>query len=497
MNLARRTVASISWNMASNTISVVVLFGRSVLLARWLPVEVFGVYAYATAIVRLSIIATGFGMESAFLHRAPETENEGQAAAVHFTLKLIFTLTWAAFLIIGAFTLTSGPTRLALLALTLAVGGIHLAQTPRLILTRRVQHRRLAVLDLVNTLLTTAAALWLAWQGAALWALLVTDLVTLLLTLIFFYGWRPVWRPRLAWSPAVVRYYLRFGSHSFLASVLLRVLDRVDDLWTGFYLGQEALGFYSRAYAFATYPHQVLAAPVDLVAGGTYAELKADRLRLSKAFFRVNAFLVRTGFFLAGALTLAAPEFIRLVLGEKWLPMLNTFRLMLIFTLLDPIKVTTGYLFFAVGKPQHLSRVQLGQLLVILVGLYGLGPRLGITGVALAVDAMMVTGIALLLWQARAHVSFSPGRLFGVPSLALILGILLTAGVLALPGAAGTDWQTGLVKVVAFSLTYGVVLFIFERKLLYEAIALQVWRRGKLPNPPNSHPRQNFQPDDR
>ncbi|MEW5988413.1 MAG: oligosaccharide flippase family protein, partial [Chloroflexota bacterium] len=217
MNLARRTVTSISWNMAANAISVVVFFGRSVLLARWLPVEVFGIYAYATAIVRLSVIATSFGMESAFLHRSPETEDEEQAAAVHFTLKTLFTVVWAALLLAGAAIGSSGPTHLALIILTLAVGGIHLAQTPRLILTRRVLHRRLALMDLTNTVLTTAVSLWLAWRGVALWALLATDLVTLLVTVLFFYGWRPVWRPRLAWSAAVVRYYLQFGSRSFLA----------------------------------------------------------------------------------------------------------------------------------------------------------------------------------------------------------------------------------------------------------------------------------------
>jgi len=155
MSLAQRSVVSTTWNVISNTIRVGVLFLRSVMLARILPVQVFGVYSLAGSIITLSSVATGFGMSGAFLHRAPETENEDQAAAVHLTLKLIFTLVWAILLVAGSFIFSNGETRLALLFLTGTTAGIELAQTPRIILTRRVVHRRLALLQLLNAVSTT------------------------------------------------------------------------------------------------------------------------------------------------------------------------------------------------------------------------------------------------------------------------------------------------------------------------------------------------------
>ncbi len=463
MSLAKRSVTSAAWNVVASMARVVVLFVRSIILARFLPVDVFGIYAFAMSIVTLSSALPVFGMWGAFVHRAPETQDEGELAAVHFTLKGLFTLSWVAILLCIAQIFTKGETRVALTLLTLVYGGTHLAQTPRLILTRRVVHRRMAFLQLTDAILSSILAITLAWQGVTLWALLATDIVTLAVTIFGLYVWRPVWVPRLAWSAPIVRYLLSFGGRTFVADVLARALDRVDDLWTGLALGETALGFYSRAYTFAIYPRFILAMPINNVAGGTYAELKGDRPRLSKAFFRTNAFLVRTGFLLGGLLALLAPEFIHLALGDKWLPMLTAFRLMLVYTLFDPIKLTVADVLTASGSPGKVVRARAIQLVVLAVGLVSLGPWLGIAGVAIAVDAMLVVGIAILLWQARDYVDYSLKRLLFVPSIALLTAIGLASAAAAIPGLQGSYWISGATKAVVFASTYLAIVLLVER----------------------------------
>jgi O-antigen/teichoic acid export membrane protein len=463
MSLIRRSVTSVAWNSSANLTRALIFFGRSVLLARWLPVETFGVYALANSVVSLSVIVTGFGMSGAFLHRAPETEDEYQAAAVHFWLKAAFVLAWALVLAVGTLVFATGETRLALLVLTVTTAGVQLAETPQLILVRRVVHRRLALLMILNAVLTTAVALGLASQGVTLWALLATDVATVLLTIVMFYGWRPVWRPRLTWSPAIARYLLSFGGRSFVAGILYQALDQVDDIWTGAFLGKTALGFYSRAYTFATYPRQVLASPINTVSSGTYAELKNDKLRLSQAFFRTNSFLVRTGFLFAGVLALVAPEFIQLLIGEKWLPMLTTFRLMLVFTLLDPLKITISHVFVAVGHPEKMVRARFVQLVILVIGLFILGPLLGINGVAIAVDVMLLAGIAYMFHQARVHVLFSVKRMFAVPALGLIVGLGAAYAVIGFLLPAVSPWISASVKIGVFSILYTSIILLLER----------------------------------
>jgi O-antigen/teichoic acid export membrane protein len=470
-NIARRSITSISWNVGSNIVQVLIGFVRTIFLVRMLPVEIFGTYSLANAIVIISGVLANFGMGGAYLHRAPETEDESHTAAVHFTLKAIFTGIWSSILIICALIFCEGGLRIALITLTAAAAGMHLTQTARLILTRRVVHRRLALLSLLDILLSTLVALGLAWRGETLWALLATNITSVFLNVIMLFLWRPVWRPKFTWSIPHMRYFVRFGSRNVIAMALLQALDRVDDLWTGLVLGQTSLGFYSRAYRFATYPRRVLALPINAVAGGTYAELKDDRKQLSQAFFRTNAFLVRTGFFFAGLMALVAPEFVRIGLGEKWLPMVNAFQLMLFFTLLDPIKATVANLFIAVGRPDRVMNTRFIQLIVLFIGLFLLGRTYGIIGVALAVDIMLTVGIALLLWQARQYADFSTLRMFFVPGVALTVGLALSVWVSTLTGIIGNDLRTASAKIVTLTTIYSAILFILERHQLQKMIS--------------------------
>jgi O-antigen/teichoic acid export membrane protein len=479
-SLAQRTISSISWNFVGNIAQIMIAFVRSVLLARMLPVEVFGIYAWAQSIKTITGVLPDFGLGAAFLHRAAETENEQDAAAAEFTLQIILTLIWVACLMGGAVLFVGQqPRRVALLWVTAMAVGWQLSRTPRHILARRVVHRRLALVDLMDTVMGTIVALTLAWRGATLWALLATDFTGLLVNIVGFYVWRPVWKPRMGWNPAAMRYFLSFGGRSASATALLRALDRLDDLWVATFLGNAAAGLYSRAYQFATYPRKIIASPVNLVTSGTYAELKGNRRRLSQAFYRINALLIRSGFLIAGILALVAPEMIRLLLGRKWLPMLDAFRLMLIYTMFDPFKLTIASVFIAVGQPERIVRARAVQLVVMVLGLLTLAPALGIAGVALAVDAMLVVGIVLLLWQARDQVDFSMAKLFGVPIIALLLGLVLSRAAIDIPGIRGSDWHTGGIKVIVFLATYSLTLMVLERRnvgLLLDS-ARPAWER--------------------
>ena len=163
--------------------------------------------------------------------------------------------------------------------------------------------------------------------------------------------------------------------------------------------------------------------------------------------------------------------------------MLQAFRLMLVYTLLDPIKMTVADLFVAVGRPELVFRVRLLQLGVMVVGLFALGTRFNIAGVALAVDTMVVVGITVLLWQARQYVDFSARRLFAVPMLALVLGLAAGAGVVALL-TTPAPWLSATLKTVLFVLAYGGVLALLERQTLTAMVlpaVRQLLRRRRPP----------------
>ncbi len=464
-SVLHRSAKSAGWRGVGIVVKSISSLVLVTVLARMLQVRTFGIYGVVSSIVALSSIFVDFGIDHAFLHHAPETEDEKQAAAVHFTLKTILILIWSLVMIAGTLLLTpDGSYRLALLVIVVTTGARHFTQTARLIVNRRIDHRKLAQIEIWNSVFTPIVSIGLAWGGFEMWALLSSNIVDAVFCFVVLHFWKPVWKPRLLWKPAVVKYYLGFGRHTLAATLLATALDRLDDLWTGFRLGNEAMGFYDRAYTLARYPSAIVAMPVDVVAIAAYAELKDKREQLSRVFHQFASYLIWFGFLLAGLLNATSSELIPVALGDKWRPMIPVFQLMLVFTILDPLKKIIAYLFIAVGRPEQLVRARLMQLVIMMSLIFLLGPVLGLIGVALAVDCMVVIGIVFMLWQARKYVDYSLVKLLAAPGLSLLIALLLTHGVGSLVNAGAVVLLA--VKSGIYLITYSVIMVALDYREL-------------------------------
>jgi len=465
MNLAKRSITSASWNYSVNFIEFVITFFRQVILARLLDIEVFGIYSFVSSIIFFTLLFPRFGMGSALLNRVPETDDTDKSASVHFTLTTIFISMWIVALLIFCIFFLEEQYFIPFVVIGFAMAVNELMQTTRTLLHRSVNTRRIAVIRLITVISSAVISVILALNGAGLWALMSINILVPLIMIFGLYLWNPVWKPHFSWDKDIVRYLLDFGRKNFIAELLSQGLDRIDDIWTGLYLGELSLGYYSKAYSFANMPGNLLGRPLVNIIRGSYAELKGDRKRLSRYFFIFNSVLLRSGFFIGGVLFLIAPEFIMVVLGEKWLPMLEAFRLMLIFTLIDPVKISIANVFTAVGKPEIIGKARLTQLVVMVIGLFVLGPSYGITGVAVAVNIMVVVGLVQQLYLVKEFVDYSLKDLYLTPLVSLIGGFALF-GVLSIWIQFGSIYISALVKGAAFSFGFMGLFLLFEYRLL-------------------------------
>lgn len=466
-SLSNRSINSIKWNSLSNIINILVSFVQTIVLARLLPVESFGIISGAASIVILASSISGFGMSAAFNYRSDETEDLEHISSVHFTLQLVINLIWTtSMLIIGFFLLDRSNEGFltAFIVLTLSKFGLNIFNTHRMILARLVEHRRLALIKIFDVVISFIVSTILAILGEPIWSLLSIYIVTVIVNLIMLCIFKPYWHPKFKWSKTTVKYLLTFGSKQVVSRLLLDALDRVDEIWVNFFLGSKQLGFYSKAYSFAGYPASVVANPINSVTNGTYAEIAHDKKQLSDIFHKFNSFLLRSGFYFGGLLILIAPEFIMVLFGEKWMPMVMTFRLMLPFTLFDPMQQSLSQVIIAVGKPEIIVKIRTIQLVVMIGGLFLLGNLLNIEGIALAVDIMMVVGTILILLNAKQFVEFSIMKLFKIPFVALTIG--MTVGFIfdLLFLSDFSDIISLIVKTIIYSVIYFGFLILFDKK---------------------------------
>lgn len=471
MNITQRAITGSLYSIAASFVTIALGFIRAFLLTRFLLPADAGVFVQALFYLGLSGLLRLPGLDYALIHRE---EVNDQTLATYFTLRMGLTLLslllMAALVpLIGRFHADMpliGPILLALLLLDLFKSFNTVQES---ILGRRLAFRRIAFADVLSGIAMTIVAPYLAWRGWGAWALVMERVTAQSVRMVVIWLYHRPWQPRLAWDGSLTRWFLSFSSKTWVESTISFVLDRFDDFWTGTFLGQEALGFYGRAYEFAQYPRKVVASPILSVFFPTFARLQQDRLHLSQAFFRVASLLVRVGFWFSLLFILTAPQFIP-ILGQQWLPMQTTFQLMIVYVLFDPLETVAANLLIAIGQPAITARARLIQLTFFLPTLFLFGSWWGINGVALAADFMVGCGVLFLFYHARRFVDFSPGRLLFWPFLALLLTLTIVLLLNPLWGQLSL-WLALFTKAGLITILFGAVLLLTEREQL-----AQLWQ---------------------
>lgn len=463
--IARQAVRGSIFNIIAAGITLVLGLARSILLTRLLLPEYFGEVTLATFYVTLASQLTFLGFDQALIHRQGADEN---VRNTYFSLRfgsagLTLILVAIAAPILGRLY----PAMPLLGWIILAVASINMASAmsyvQETILSKELAFRQLATIDVTASFVMTIIAPALALAGAGVWALVAEQASGILtrVTMSWFVFRR--WVPRFGRDKSIVKWFLSYGKSAFVASNLGFLTARFDDFWIGTTLNDVQLGFYSRAYEYAQYPRRLVANSLVNVFGPVFARLQADRLRLSQAFYRAAYLILRISILVSGAFALVMPEFIHILVGDRWLPMLPTFRLMLIYTLLDSLMQLCGALLFAVGQPRQIRFAATAEALVFVPAVIVFTALWNIDGAALAMDAMLLAGGIVMYRSLQQVIDFSIVRLFLWPLIALI--VAGTAGVfLESIWQPVNIWLAAAGKLLLFGSVYSITIFLGERQ---------------------------------
>ncbi|MCA9917890.1 MAG: oligosaccharide flippase family protein [Anaerolineales bacterium] len=463
-NIASRTISSSFYSLVASAVTLTLGFVRLVLLLYWLLPEDFGVMAQAMLFVAMATQLRLPGLDLAIIQR-PQLDEP--VRRTYFSLR-------AGLLIISVLLMAAGTTFIGraystmpllsnVLLVLLGLDVVKELNTLQEALMRReLAFRQIAIADIVSAISTTLVTPYMAWRGYGVWSLVAEVLVGQISrgAIVWIYG--RIWWPKPGWNREVASELWQFSNKLWGYALLNFVTDRFDDFWIGRALGSQALGYYSRAYEAARYPRRVIAAPLVTVFYSTYARLQHDKRRLSQAFFRLTSLMVRGSFGFSLIFVLLAPELVKL-LGETWQPMLATFQLMIVYTVLDPLVVGVGNLLIAIGRPDLPFRTRILQVTIFIPTVILLGSKWGIEGVAIAANLMVASGALVLFKLTHRFVDYSARRLWLWPTVGLIITCAVILGLnffwLSLP-----IWLAFVLKFGLICLIYGGLLFFVERE---------------------------------
>ncbi len=227
-----------------------------------------------------------------------------------------------------------------------------------------------------------AVSLALLWRNV--WALVLGFLAGTLVRMAFSYFIHP-YRPRWRWDFQKTKMLFQFGKWIFLANLIIFFLTQGDDAFVGKFLGVAALGFYQVAYRFSNLPATEITHVVSRVTFPTYSKLQKDLSQLREAYLNTLSLVSFIALPLAIGLFVLAPEVVKILLGDKWLPIVPVLRILSLFGIIRAITGVGGSVILAVGKPQLIAYVTSIQLAMMIGLIYPFSMRWNIAGVSLVV----------------------------------------------------------------------------------------------------------------
>jgi len=192
-------------------------------------------------------------------------------------------------------------------------------------------------------------------------------------------------RPHLSWDLGKAKELFSYGKWILGSSILVFLITQGDDILVGKLFGVAALGFYRMAYRISNLPATEITHVISQVTFPAYSKLQDDIHKLREAYLKVLQFTAFLSFPIAGLIFVLAPDFTRIFLGEKWMPMIPAMQALALAGLVRSIAATTGPIFQAVGKPEIITKWQPVRLFVLLVLIYPFTIQWGILGTSLAV----------------------------------------------------------------------------------------------------------------
>jgi PST family polysaccharide transporter len=377
------TARGVFWTGGGQIVRQVIQVLTSIALARLLVPDDFGLLGMALVFTGFAQLFLDFGIGMAIIQAR---EIKPKALSSCFWTNLGITLTTVLVLILASPLIAAFYNRSDLmlvviaLALSLLVSGSGVVSSA--LLSRNMQFDRVAKAQVIGTVVGATAAVYCAWIGLGVWSLVVQQLAgfSAVTALVMLYA---RWRPRLEYSWGAISEMISFGARVFGSGVLNFAQRNSDSMLIGKFLGSGPLGYYSLAYQLMLYPLGQVSGVIVRVLFPTLSRLQGDMERFRSAYLKAVSAIALVTFPMMAGLFAVSEDFVHVVFGEKWLPMLPVLRILCWVGMAQSIGTTVGLIYLSLGRVKLLFRMNLLFTPLILVSFVA-GLSWGIEGVATA-----------------------------------------------------------------------------------------------------------------
>jgi O-antigen/teichoic acid export membrane protein len=180
------------------------------------------------------------------------------------------------------------------------------------------------------------------------------------------------------------------------------------------------------AYTISNIPATEITHVFSRVTFPAYSKLQDNLPRLREAYLKVLQLTFILCFPLVGLTFVLAPDITRILLGEKWIPMVPALQVLLFAGLARSISATTGPILYSLAKPRANANLQFLRLLLLAILIFPLTDRLGILGATLAVSLSIFIATLIFSYVCFKIIEAKINHIFKIFILPFISTLIVT-----------------------------------------------------------------------
>ena len=460
-SLRGKVLSGLFWKVLENGGVQIVQFVISLILARMLGPERYGTIALLLVFIAIANVFIQSGFQTALIQKR-QVDDLDYSSVFYLGLGvalLLYAVIFAGAPAVAAFYHDPElKSMLRVLALMIFFGAVVSVQTA--MVSRKMEFRKMCAASLLATCLSGIAGVIGAYRGLGTWALVVQQLGTQFLLMVFL--WVLVgWKPMRAFSFSRVKALFSYGWKLLCSSLLDTVYNNLYTMVIGRIYQKDVVGYYNRGNQFPQLIVNNLAASIQAVMLPAFSASQEDKERM-KAMVRrsivTSAFVIFP--MMAGLVAVAKP-LISIILTEKWLPCVPFLQIMCVAYAMWPIHIANLQAINALGRSDIFLKLEI------------IKKALGLAVLAVSIPF----GIYAMVWL-KASTDFVGTIINAYPNKkllnysfleqwrdvfpALVLSVVMGAIVYSLQFFIHNNWILLIAQIGVGVLIYGGLAWIFK-----------------------------------
>ena len=349
-SLRNKVFLGVKWNVIARVVQQFIQFLLSIILARLLLPEDFGIVGMIAVFTGVASLFVDMGFGSAIVQRQQVEPRHLDAA---FMISLLLGGGIAVILLLAAPMISQfyqNPQIVPLVSVAaLNFLFIPFGMVPGALLQKAMQFNQLARIEIITMLFSGVLCVLLALLGWGVWSLLAQALAANLAGALL--KWRVTrWMPKWQFDLGAFRDLWGYSINLFGFSFINYWARNSDNLLVGRFLGAASLGIYNRAYSLMLLPISQVISIVASVMFPALSSIQEDKPRVKRIYLEAMDLLSFVIFPIMIGLSAVAAPFILTVYGEKWAEVIPLLQILALVGLLQSLVNPLGWIYTSQGQ---------------------------------------------------------------------------------------------------------------------------------------------------